>query len=124
MCEMVDGLGVWTSLGWKSEPCILNCKDERMMRMIRMIRMSLMCQCAYVKWQPSASSVVCVTLNPKPNASSVVFVCVFRTCACGQISNGETQIKIEREVCKERDGTEAMVVLPEGGVVVTGQTKP
>ncbi len=53
---------------------------------------------------------------------SCVCVCV---CACvDKVSNGEAQIKIEREVCKERDGTEAMVVLPEGGVVVTGLTKP
>ncbi len=72
--------------------------------------MSLTCECACVKWQPSASSVVCVC------------VCV---CACvDKVSNGEAQIKIEREVCKERDGAEAMVVLPEGGVVVTGLTKP
>ena len=56
-----------------------------------------------------------------------VCVCV-PLCVCGQISNGETQLKIEKEVCKEGDGAEAsdkaMIVLPQGGVVVTGLTKP
>jgi hypothetical protein len=105
-------------------------KDDNLARTLRLALMSHvsmcmchvscacgMCQCACVKGLPSASSVVCVC----------VCVCV-PLCVCGQISNGETQLKIEKEVCKEGDGAEAsdkaMIVLPQGGVVVTGLTKP